>query len=320
MFNIALPAFITRKAGTVMLAAQQNSPIIFAVLGGVAGVGAIVEACKATPKFMEILEEHNEYMALQKQTIEAIESGEIQPKEEYTKQDQTQDRISRYVKTLVNAIVTYRKAIAFEIVSLTCFGISMHILNKRLIATVALLFDTRREKEHLENRVAAEYGADKLRELKQAAKSEGIIESHVDEAGEVVVDSVTYPNYSVYSKFFDASNKNWDRDPESNRRFLQQKQNWLNDRLTRQGFLFLNDVYYDLGIPRTQAGQIMGWRYYKDPAEAKKHKADNFVSFGIFDGTKERVREFMNGYEDCVLLEFNVDPDPIIGAVGLATN
>ena len=57
-----------------------------------------------------------------------------------------------------------------------------------------------------------------------------------------------------------------------------------------------------LAIPRTKAGQVVGWIY------DKKHPiGDNFVDFGIIDINDERKRAFMNGYERNILLDFNVD-------------
>ena len=34
---------------------------------------------------------------------------------------------------------------------------------------------------------------------------------------------------------------------------------------------------------------------------------DNFVDFGIYDDANEKARDFVNGYEPRILLDFNVD-------------
>ena len=57
-----------------------------------------------------------------------------------------------------------------------------------------------------------------------------------------------------------------------------------------------------LGIPRTKAGQVVGWIY-----DEKHPVGDNFVDFGIYDKDNERNRAFINGYERNILLDFNVD-------------
>ena len=57
-----------------------------------------------------------------------------------------------------------------------------------------------------------------------------------------------------------------------------------------------------LGIPRTRAGQIVGWVYDED-----NPLGDNYVDFGIYDINREKTIDFVNGYERVILLDFNVD-------------
>ena len=93
--------------------------------------------------------------------------------------------------------------------------------------------------------------------------------------------------------------------------YLNAQQNYANDVLKTKGFIFLNDVYDLLGIPRTKAGQIVGWIY--DP-ENPEHMGDNYVDFGIFDSNREKNRDFVNGYEKVIILDFNVD-GPILDLI-----
>ena len=85
--------------------------------------------------------------------------------------------------------------------------------------------------------------------------------------------------------------------------FLKHQQNYANEKLQKQGYLFLNDVYDMLGIPKTKAGQVVGWVY----DEAHPDIYDNFVDFGIYDLYNEKARDFVNGREKSILLDFNVD-------------
>jgi hypothetical protein len=84
--------------------------------------------------------------------------------------------------------------------------------------------------------------------------------------------------------------------------FLRAQQQYANDKLRANGHLFLNEVYDMLGIPRTKAGQVVGWVY-----DAENPIGDNYVDFGIYDIHRETVRNFVNGYERTILLDFNVD-------------
>jgi hypothetical protein len=67
-----------------------------------------------------------------------------------------------------------------------------------------------------------------------------------------------------------------------------------------RGHVFLNEVYDILGIPRSQAGAIIGWVLTGDGS------TDNYLNFGIFDDNDSAI-DFVNGREGSVLLDFNVD-------------
>lgn len=104
---------------------------------------------------------------------------------------------------------------------------------------------------------------------------------------------------SIYARFFDAGCPGWDKNSEHNLLFLKQQQNFANDLLKVQGYLLLNDVYDMLGIPRSKTGQVVGWIYDKEHPVG-----DNHVDFGIYS---DRNQEFVNGYNNSPLLDFNVD-------------
>ena len=79
-------------------------------------------------------------------------------------------------------------------------------------------------------------------------------------------------------------------------------QEFANEKLRLKGHLFLNDVYDMLDIPRTKAGQIVGWVY-----DEKNPVGDNYVDFGIYELYSDANRRFVNGLEPVILLDFNVD-------------
>ena len=109
-------------------------------------------------------------------------------------------------------------------------------------------------------------------------------------------------DYSDYARFFDVGNPNWEKDSEYNLMFLKRQQAYANDKLKANGYLFLNEVYDMLGIPKSKAGQVVGWIY--DPENGS---GDNYVDFGIYNVNREAARDFVNGYERTILLDFNVD-------------
>lgn len=105
--------------------------------------------------------------------------------------------------------------------------------------------------------------------------------------------------HSPYAVFFDEASAAWTNNPECNKLFLRRTQDLANAKLRARGYLFLNEVYDMLGVPRTRAGQLTGWVY-----DEKNPCGDNYVDFGIFD---LHNRDFVNGFEKSVLLDFNVD-------------
>ena len=50
--------------------------------------------------------------------------------------------------------------------------------------------------------------------------------------------------------------------------------------------------------------EVCGWIY-----DEENPIGDNYVDFGIFNCMEEKVRDFVNGYERSILLDFNVDGD-----------
>lgn len=71
---------------------------------------------------------------------------------------------------------------------------------------------------------------------------------------------------------FDDRSPGWTMNPEYNLIFLYQQQTYANDKLRVKGYVFLNEVYDMLGLPRTKLGQIYGWVYSADKPG---------ISFGI---------------------------------------
>lgn len=104
---------------------------------------------------------------------------------------------------------------------------------------------------------------------------------------------------SPYARWFDEKCSGYCNCSESNRYFLMYQQNYATEKLRHRGYLFLNEVYDMLGIPRTKAGDVVGWVY-----DERNPVGDNFVDFGIYE---DYNAEFINGYTDKVLLDFNVD-------------
>lgn len=300
--------------GKVTFWGREHSPELLLAMGGLSMIGSVITACRGTLKFQKVIEKHNERLDKLKLIEEKQANGTAGENADI---DVKQYRKSVYLDTIWQGAKCYGPTLLLMIGGFACFMASNGIIKGRYISMAAAYAGVLKDKEHLEEEIVKEFGEDKLSELKGEKASSDIFETAEDgEVKEVEGEKVTY---STYAKFFDESNPNWEKNPESNRTFLQIKQNWANHRLQTRGYLFLNEVYEMLEMEKTQAGQIMGWVYYKDPAKAKEMGSANFVDFGIFNKDSVAARNFVNGTERSILLDFNVDKKPVLGRAGLAS-
>lgn len=281
---------------------QKHSPEILMGVGVVGVVTSTVMACKATMKLNDILEES-------KETRDKIKEVENNPKYEdkYSPEDAKKDLTINYVQTGMKVAKLYAPAVLLGGASLGCLLASNDILRKRNAALSAAYMTVDKSFKEYRNRVTERFGEEVEKEIRYGIKAEQIETTVVDEDGNETTVTETIktmdPNlYSDYARFFDAASPYWQNDPEYNLMFLKAQQQYANDLLRAKGRLFLNDVYDMLGIEKTKAGQVVGWVY-----DRENPNGDNFVDFGIYDMSKERVRAFVNGYETNILLDFNVD-------------
>lgn len=281
---------------------KKHSPEILVVAGTVGVVTSAVMACKATLKVNDILEET-------KNNLDAIHEVAENPElaEKYSAEDAKKDTTIVYVQTGVKLVKLYGPAVALGAFSLGCMLTSNNILRKRNIALAAAYTTIDKGFKEYRGRVIERFGEELDRELRYNIKAKEVEEVIVDEDGNEQVVTKTIQTADVkpesqYARFFDEYCNGWSKDPEMNLYFLRQQQNYANDMLQSRGHLFLNEVYDMLGIPRTTAGQVVGWRY-----DLKNPTGDNYVDFGIYDLHNENKRLFVNGHERSILLDFNVD-------------
>ena len=281
---------------------EKHSPEILAGVGVIGVVASTVMACKATMKLNDILEES-------KETRDKIREVEANPRyeEQYSHEDAKKDLVINYTQTAMKVAKLYAPAVILGSASLGCLLASNDILRKRNAALSAAYMTVDKSFKEYRQRVVDRFGEEVEKEIRYNIKAEEVTSTVVAEDGSETTVTETVktmdPNlYSDYAKFFDEASPYWQKDPEYNFMFLKSQQQYANDLLKARGRLFLNEVYEMLGIEKTKAGQIVGWVY-----NPENPIGDNFVDFGIFDMSKERVRAFVNGYEPNILLDFNVD-------------
>lgn len=296
---------LTRKFYRVGFKFKKHSPEILVGAGVVGVVASAVMACKATTKLDDVLAET-------KDTVDKIHDVTEHPEKipegkEYTVEDSKKDLTIVYTQAGVKLVKLYGPAVVLGTVSIAAIIGGHHILRKRNIALAAAYTAVDKGFKEYRGRVLERFGEEVDRELRYNIKAKEIEKTVTDANGKEIVVKETVdvadPNLtSDYARFFDDGCTGWTKDPEFNLMFLKDQQRYANDLFKSKGHLFLNEVYDMLGIPRTQAGQVVGWIY-----DEKNPIGDNFIDFGIYDIADERKRSFVNGYERTILLDFNVD-------------
>lgn len=295
---------ITRNFNKIGFQLKKHSPEILVVAGVVGAVTSAVMACKATTKVNDILEDTKTKVD---KVHEVLASDYNTPEEKYSVEDSKKDLTIIYTQTGFEFVKLYGPSVALGVLSITAILTSNNILRKRNLALAAAYTTIDRSFKEYRGRVVERFGKDLDHELKYNIKAKEIEETVTNEDGTETTETKTADvanptKYSDYARFFDEACSGWTKDPELNLMFLKRQQSYANDLLQRRGYLFLNEVYDMLGIPRTKAGQVVGWVY-----DENCPVGDNYVDFGIYDTHREKCRDFVNGYERTILLDFNPD-------------
>lgn len=305
MKNSKLMNSLTKSVNKVGFQLKKYSPEILVVAGGVGIVVSTVMACKATLKVNEVTDETKKNI---EKIHEATEKGCTEVGEDYSVEDSKKDLAVVYAQTGMKLAKLYAPAVALGTLSLGCVLTSNNILRKRNVALAAAYATIDKSFKEYRGRVVERFGEEVDRQLKYNIKAKEVEEKVVDEkTGEEktvkkTIEVTGIDGYSDYARFFDSASKYWEETPEYNLMFLRAEERYANDLLRSKGYLFLNDVYEMLGIPRSEAGQSVGWIY-----DEENPVGDNYVDFGIYELHREANRDFVNGYEPVILLDFNVD-------------
>lgn len=277
---------------------KKHSPEILVVAGVVGAVASAVIACKATTKVGKITEEAKDMIDF---IHEAEKNGVTPAGEAYTKEDCQKDLAITYVQTGIKYAKLYAPAVILGSLSVTSILASNNILRKRNIALGAAYAAIDKSYKEYRGRVIERFGEQVDQELKYNIKAKKFEEVETDpETGKqkkvkktvMVADPNLQSDYAVY---FDNKSRNYETNMDYNRMFLKAQQQYANDKLQARGHVYLNEVLDDLDLPRTPAGQIVGWT---------KDGPDGYINFRII----EVERETEDGrHEPALLLDFNVE-------------
>jgi len=280
-----VPAAIAKTVARNSLKVQAKSPGLLFGAGIVGAVGSTVLACRATLKMDTILEEAKDKL----DTAHGLEHPD------YSETDRKKDISTIYLQTGVKVVRAYGPAIILGGLSIAALTSSHTILSRRnaaLMSAYALLEEGFAE---YRARVVEKYGEDEDRNLRYGSRTEVVKDGKITRQ----IERVGTERPSIYARFFDPFSPSWSKEPEYNLIFLSCQQNYANDLLHSRGHVFLNEVYDMLGVPRSNAGAVVGWLL---------GVGDDYIDFGVWsDRDNSVVRDFVNGREGAILLDFNVD-------------
>lgn len=299
------------KAGSkALFKVKQHSPEILMVGGVVGLIFATYKFAKAENKAEKILDQH-------KYSIDAIEEVKTRPGVDYSESDERQDIILTYAKTGRDFLFLYGPIVALGAGSIAAIIGGQRILRKQNVALVAAYKVIDKAFTEYRARVINELGADKDYHFRYGTEYKTITEEVTDENGKTkktkkkiqVLPEGVVP--SQYARIFDdqvfdteggyTGSSQYGPHGTYNVLFLINKCNWVNQHLQAKGYLYLNDVYEELGFPRTKAGQVVGWLW--------NGEGDNYISFGPEVDALVNKTAPHSAYKDgaSFLLDFNVD-------------
>ncbi|QGJ89669.1 membrane protein [Gordonia Phage Odesza] len=283
--NIIANAKNSKALGSVLVQVQKSSPNTLFAAGIVGVVGTVVLSSKATLKAVEVNKET-------KNMLEQINGLEH---DDYSDKDRVRDKAVLYSQTAVTYMKLYAPTLVVGTLSIACLTQSHRVLTQRNMALGAAYAGVEKALNGYRERVIAEVGPEREAKIWQPVEKVDVIDA---EGKKSKIEVATEEGGSPYKVLFDESNVNWNKAHEYNQLFLNAQQNYANDLLRAKGHVFLNDVHDMLGLPRTKAGQIVGW--------VMDGEGDNYIDFGFFRNIHEGMR-FVAGDERSIWLDFNVD-------------
>lgn len=294
---------------------KKHSPEILIASSIVSMFGAVVTAIVATSKLDKTLEPINKEIEEHRNAIKEDTEHAKEHKKELVK---------TYVKAGLKVSALYLPTTLFFTTGMTCIFGSHKIMKGRNLALAAAYTTLENGYNAYRQRVKDKYGEDAEEKLYKDIHKEKVevIDAKTGKVKTVTKEVPHCDKESYYDVMWDCGQLGWCDNAVQNFEWLMLQQAYFNDRLRRQGYLFLSDVYSHLGFDvnylgtkRAEASRVLGWIY--DPLDKTR---DNYVSFGLTQpGTNIALPKVAAQIEKngCGFwLSFNVDGDIFSGKNG----
>ncbi len=306
----AIKQFVLPKVGIAELAMRRHAPEIYLGGGITTGILSVILIAKAHKKSEEVFANVSEGIELINEAV--WENNETTDESLYIDESQRRKMVAPlYIEAVRRGVILYGPGIAMGFTSLGLILTSHGILrgrNKSLVATIGVVqqgFAAYRK------RVIEEQGEDADERFYYGLEARKYTEQYTDEEGKKKKRKTTRnhmsenPTPAMYQRLFDENNVNWHPDPDLSEYYILSIQTWAQDQLVLRGYILLNDIYKNLGLPESPEGAVVGW--------AKDVPGDGFVDFGLDKPFNEEGRR-----NNKFLLDFNVH-GPILDVIGKGT-
>ena len=286
--------FVYKHYGRTGLLIKKRSPEILIGGGILLIAGSTVMACQATLKAQNVIEDHKVSLDMIKEASEY---------DNYSEADKGKDLAVVYTKTGFRFLKLYGPSVSLGILGVGCILGAHHIMKQRNLAAIAAYKLVEEGFNQYRKRVVEELGESKDRQFKTGVREVEVTEpAYVDEDGvkhkaeKKTVEVIDPDHKSVYARYYDQSCSQWTNRADYNLMTIKAREDYFNNMLKVRGHVFLNEIYDQLGMERTKAGQIVGWVFGEG--------GDNIIDFGIYADCN---KDFINMKTPNALLDFNVD-------------
>lgn len=279
---------LSRAWGAAQLALKANSPRIL-VVGGIVVMGAAaIVACKQTLK----LEDEIEPEVLEIEEVNDVTSQPgIHNMDVYNKRKY---KAYRGVAVKCGKLYVLPAGIFLLGAGMTFKG---HMILEKRNAALALAFTAlKRSFDDYRARVIAKHGDEWDQRLLNGEKWD-----EVDGfADKVVTRDWEASEKDPYNRVFSQStSRHWQDDLGSNKYFLECQQRFAQERLNRRGYIYLSDIYEDLGFSESDISRQVGWKITTNEDGTRNVP---WVDFGL---NKNMPKDWTYNREKAVYLDFN---------------
>lgn len=258
----------------------KNAPGICVALGLGSLVFATVAAVYKTPKALEAIKEYDESKVEDDEEIEDEEEIEEEDQDETEAETKTlRDRIDRGIEV---AKVTWKFYIPSAVATAT--GIFLVLKSHSMLKNRLAAFSVAYAGLDTAYKLYKKNAVDILGEKKEQEIKDAVAKDRLTQASEVDEGLLNVSNGTLC---YDVGSDRYFRsDIESIRRAI----NNMNKLMMDDGYVGLNDVYYEMGLEPVPFGEELGWR----------------IDDGLIDVSFSS--QLKNKKEPCLVVEFYAKP------------